>query len=120
MIEVLLVASPKSPSPLLPLHHSSLFTMEKLTPKQKADLKELFKLCPELRKKSEADRKKYGEKRLIRMNQELMRKIEKEAEKRKERMKINEDEVRKVLMEEGKPILKGRYSVFIEKEPPKK
>jgi pyruvate-formate lyase len=91
---------------------------EKLTPQQKADLKKLYEMNPDFYRRSQADKKKYGEKRLIEMNQKLMRDLEKEAEKRKEAIeKMNEDEIRKIIENEGKSILKGRHSVFIENNP---
>ena len=89
----------------------------KLSPKERYELKKLYGLCPDFYKRSQADKKKYGEKRLIEMNQRLMRELEKEAEQRKKSQEISEEEIRKYIESEGKPILKGRHSVHIENNP---
>jgi hypothetical protein len=41
------------------------------------ELKKIYEQNPDFYKRSEADKKKYGEKRLIRLNQETLKEIEK-------------------------------------------
>jgi hypothetical protein len=90
--------------------------MSDLTPEERYQLKKLYEVNPDLYKRSEVDKKKYGEERLKRMNQELLHQLQKEAGERHKNQRITEQEVKEYIEEEGKTILKGRKSWLIEKK----
>jgi len=63
-------------------------------------LKELYKLNPDFYKKSEADKKKYGE-RLVELNKQTLREIEKSAEERKREEKMLGDKLAEEVYREA-------------------
>lgn len=79
-------------------------------------LKELYKLNPDFYKKSEADKKKYGD-RLVELNRQTLREIEKAAEERKREEKALGERLAEEFQREAKKYLKRGKSFLIEKKP---
>lgn len=78
-------------------------------------LKELYKLNPDFYKRSEADKKKYGDK-LVELNRQTMKEIERAAAERiKEERTLGEKLAEEVRREASKYFKRGR-SFFIEKK----
>jgi hypothetical protein len=90
--------------------------MSDLTPEERYQLKKLYEVNPDLYKRSEVDKKKYGEEKLKRTNQELLYQLQREAEERYKNQRITEQEVKEYIEKEGEAILKGRKSWLVEKK----
>ncbi len=87
---------------------------ENLSDKEKYDLKKVWEANPDFYHRSQADKKKYGEKRLVEMNRETLRQIEEHNRKIFEERKNIGREIEQVLKEEAKYLKRGR-SVFFDK-----
>lgn len=78
-------------------------------------LKELYKLNPDFYKKSEADKKKYGD-RLVELNKQTLREIEKAAEERKREEKMLGDKLAEEVYREAIKYFKQGKSFLINKK----
>lgn len=83
-----------------------------MTPEE-YEIEQLKKICPEFREKVEITKRKYPNKSvLIEENRKTIKKILEQKPKQK-----NPSDLERIIKEEAKPIIKGRYSVFIENNP---
>lgn len=76
--------------------------------KEKADLKKLYEMNPDFYKRSEADKKKYGEERLKRLNQETIREVIEHNRKIYEETKKLPEKATEIVKEEAKFLKRGR------------